>query len=84
MREPFNENDNLDGYLGATFLAAVSGDMELAPFMSVGIIKPLALIAGEMYTAKDENGILVGFTIWVPPGRSALDRYIMSSTLSLL
>ena len=42
--------------------------------MARGVIRAFSLIAGEMYTARDENGTLVGFTIWIPPGRDGFDR----------
>ena len=42
--------------------------------MARGVIRPFSLIAGEMYTARDENGTLVGFTVWIPPGRDGFDR----------
>ncbi|KAJ8497042.1 hypothetical protein ONZ51_g733 [Trametes cubensis] len=41
--------------------------------MTTGVLKPLSLISGELYTAKDENGELVGFTAWAPPGRATFD-----------
>ncbi|TFK82903.1 hypothetical protein K466DRAFT_499446 [Polyporus arcularius HHB13444] len=41
--------------------------------MSLGVIKPLALVSGEMYTAKNEHGKLIGFTLWGPPGRDVFD-----------
>ncbi|OJT11899.1 hypothetical protein TRAPUB_11545 [Trametes pubescens] len=56
-----------------TFAAAVSGRQDLAPLMARAVIRPLALVSGELYTAKDAQGELVGFTLWAPPGRSAFD-----------
>ncbi|KAH9895927.1 hypothetical protein C8Q73DRAFT_789723 [Cubamyces lactineus] len=41
--------------------------------MTTGVLKPLSLISGELYTAKDENGELVGFVAWTPPGRETFD-----------
>ncbi|KAI0631486.1 hypothetical protein C8Q77DRAFT_1127136 [Trametes polyzona] len=56
-----------------TFTAAVSGRADLGPLMARAVIRPLARVSGELYTARDERGALVGFAIWAPPGRSAFD-----------
>lgn len=60
-------------------MAAVSGRQDLAPLMARAVIRPLALVSGELYTAKDAQGELVGFTIWAPPGRSAFDTYVVAA-----
>ncbi|KAH9850925.1 hypothetical protein C2E23DRAFT_869627 [Lenzites betulinus] len=41
--------------------------------MARGVIRPLARVAGELYTARNAQGELVGFTLWAPPGRSTFD-----------
>ncbi|KAI0331527.1 hypothetical protein GY45DRAFT_1322094 [Cubamyces sp. BRFM 1775] len=41
--------------------------------MALGVLKPLVRVSGELYTARDEDGNLVGFTVWAPPGRTAFD-----------
>ncbi|EMD31808.1 hypothetical protein CERSUDRAFT_119380 [Gelatoporia subvermispora B] len=48
--------------------ALTAGQPELIGLMARAMIKPSVLIAAEMYTAIDENGVLVGFTLWLPPG----------------
>ncbi|KAJ8497056.1 hypothetical protein ONZ51_g757 [Trametes cubensis] len=49
------------------------GRPDLALSMAVGTLRPLARVSGELYTAKDEHGELVGFAAWTPPGRSSFD-----------
>ncbi|OCH85526.1 hypothetical protein OBBRIDRAFT_739765 [Obba rivulosa] len=49
-----------------------AGNLDLLELMARAMLKPKALVSGEMYTATDENGDLVGFTIWLPPGRKGL------------
>jgi len=51
-------------------VAFVGGNISLIPAMAKGMIRPLALISGEMYAATDEDGTLVGFTLWTPPGKA--------------
>ncbi|KAJ3011029.1 hypothetical protein NUW54_g2305 [Trametes sanguinea] len=55
------------------FEAAVAGRHDLAWIMANGIIRPMSLVSGELYTAKDDKGELVGFTLWTPPGRDSFD-----------
>lgn len=59
--------------LAPDFMPMISGRPDIALSMAVGTLRPLALVSGELYTAKDENGELVGFTAWTPPGRSSFD-----------
>ncbi|EMD31799.1 hypothetical protein CERSUDRAFT_119368 [Gelatoporia subvermispora B] len=48
--------------------ALTTGKPELIDGMARASIRPIALVAGEMYTAVDENDALIGFTLWLPPG----------------
>ncbi|OSC98589.1 hypothetical protein PYCCODRAFT_1374804 [Trametes coccinea BRFM310] len=41
--------------------------------MANGIIKPMSITSGELYTAKNGRGELVGFALWTPPGRDSFD-----------
>jgi len=50
--------------------AFTTGKPELIDAMARAMIKPNALIAGEMYTATDEKGDLIAFTLWLPPGQN--------------
>lgn len=50
-------------------VALTGGDISLLPVLARAMIKPIALQIGDMYTATDENGKVVGFQMWVPPGR---------------
>jgi len=54
----------------AAIIALTAGKLELMELMARAMIRPVALVAGEMYTATDENGVLVGFTLWLPPGEN--------------
>ncbi|KAH9926394.1 uncharacterized protein B0H18DRAFT_1118898 [Fomitopsis serialis] len=48
---------------------------ELLPILMRSIIKATWLCegAGETYVATDENGTLVGYSQWIPPGRDLWD-----------
>ncbi|KAL6306348.1 hypothetical protein BKA93DRAFT_153734 [Sparassis latifolia] len=50
-------------------IALSGGDRELIPESPRAMMNSLAFIAGEMYTATDENGVMVGFTFWTKPGK---------------
>ncbi|KAJ8497061.1 hypothetical protein ONZ51_g734 [Trametes cubensis] len=56
-----------------SFMGATSGRLDLALPMAMGVLKPLVRVSGELYTARDEDGNLIGFTVWAPPGRTAFD-----------
>ncbi|KAI0354394.1 hypothetical protein OH77DRAFT_1496705 [Trametes cingulata] len=56
-----------------TLVGATAGKLDRAPQVIHAVIKPIALVCGEFHAATDENGQLVGFTAWVPPGRSTFD-----------
>ncbi|KAI0370704.1 hypothetical protein BV20DRAFT_238186 [Pilatotrama ljubarskyi] len=56
-----------------TLVGATAGHLDRAPQIILAVLKPIALVSGEFYAATDENGELVGFTAWVPPGRSTFD-----------
>lgn len=49
------------------------GNLALLPALARAMINATALICGEMYAVTDENGALVGYTLWVPPGRVLFD-----------
>ncbi|KAL7278205.1 hypothetical protein ACG7TL_008179 [Trametes sanguinea] len=55
------------------FEAAIAGRHDLAWIMANGIIKPMSITSGELYTAKNGRGELVGFALWTPPGRDSFD-----------
>ena len=56
-----------------SFIAALSGRLDLASQMARAVITPLARVSGELYTATDAQGTLVGCAIWAPPGRTTFD-----------
>ncbi|EED84505.1 predicted protein [Postia placenta Mad-698-R] len=56
-------------------VALTGGDISLLPVLARAMIKPIAFQIGDMYTATDENGKVVGFQMWVPPGRLLFNTY---------
>ncbi|KAI8977828.1 hypothetical protein BD414DRAFT_495746 [Trametes punicea] len=56
-----------------SLVGVTSGRLDLALLMTKGVLRALSFISGELYTARDENSDLVGFTAWTPPGRSCFD-----------
>ncbi|KAH9916234.1 hypothetical protein B0H21DRAFT_895860 [Amylocystis lapponica] len=53
-------------------ISFTGGNLSLLPDVARAMLTPVALVSGEMYTATDENGVLVGFTLWLPPGQEGL------------
>ncbi|KAI0731591.1 hypothetical protein C8Q72DRAFT_906327 [Fomitopsis betulina] len=45
------------------------GDITRLPLLVHAMISDIALRAGDMYGAFDEDGAMVGFQAWVPPGK---------------
>jgi len=54
-------------------ISLIGGDPSLTTVMARAMIKPQALVSGEMYAAMDKSGTLVGFTLWLRPGRDMYD-----------
>ncbi|KAF9807757.1 hypothetical protein IEO21_08071 [Rhodonia placenta] len=48
------------------------GNLDLFPDWARSIVAASAFISGEMYAAIDESNTLVGFAMWMPPGRVPL------------
>ncbi|KAI8994101.1 hypothetical protein BD414DRAFT_436640 [Trametes punicea] len=55
-------------------LGKTAGKIHLGERAAFGLLKSLALVTGEFYTARDESGELVGFAAWSLPGRSVFER----------
>lgn len=53
--------------------SVTGGNLDLFPGWARGVVAASALIAGDMYAAIDEDNTLVGFALWIPPGRVPLD-----------
>lgn len=49
--------------------ACTGGDITRLPLLVHAMISDIALRAGDMYGAFDEDGAMVGFQAWVPPGK---------------
>ncbi|EIW52681.1 uncharacterized protein TRAVEDRAFT_53125 [Trametes versicolor FP-101664 SS1] len=63
--------DTLQG--DPTLVGATAGHLEHAPEIILAVLTPIARVCGELYAATDADGALVGFSAWVPPGRSTFD-----------
>ncbi|PCH43211.1 hypothetical protein WOLCODRAFT_90202 [Wolfiporia cocos MD-104 SS10] len=50
-------------------IALTGGNTSLLPDLAQSMIRPIAFQIGDMYIASDENGTMIGFTMWVPPGQ---------------
>lgn len=40
------------------------------------MIKAIAFAGGHMYAARNEQGDIVGFALWMPPGRGLFNTYV--------
>ena len=47
----------------------MGGQLELLPVFINALIAEIAFKIGDMYGAFDENGAMVGFPAWSPPGK---------------
>ncbi|KAI9068968.1 hypothetical protein FKP32DRAFT_1560711 [Trametes sanguinea] len=58
-------------------MALTGGDMSLLPDLGGVMIRALALTpgVGDLFTARDENGALVGFTLFSLPGQLLLSTW---------
>lgn len=54
----------------------VGGERALLGPMVKSMIKAAVHIAGEFYPALDGNGELVGYVLWMPPGRDLFETYV--------
>ncbi|EPS93640.1 hypothetical protein FOMPIDRAFT_1026458 [Fomitopsis schrenkii] len=54
-------------------ISLVGGEKALLGPMVNSMIKAALHAAGEFYPALDENGELVGYALWMPPGRDLFD-----------
>ena len=56
--------------------ASTGGDLTRLPMLIHPMIAQIAFRLGDMYGAFDENGTLVGFQAWVPPGKALFATYV--------
>jgi len=49
--------------------AVTAGDSSRIPSLASALMTPLISGVGDVYTARDEDGILVGFALWTAPGK---------------
>ena len=55
------------------FVALVGGQLELLPLLINAMIGEIAFKIGDMYGAFNEEGTMVGFQAWTPPGKMLLE-----------
>ncbi|KAH9839034.1 uncharacterized protein C8Q71DRAFT_905652 [Rhodofomes roseus] len=49
-------------------IALTGGDVRHLPYLIRAMVSAVAFMCGEIYAAFNENGVMVGFQGWVPPG----------------
>ncbi|KZT65342.1 hypothetical protein DAEQUDRAFT_814331 [Daedalea quercina L-15889] len=50
------------------FVALTGGQIHVLPALFHPLLAEIALKIGDMYGASAEQGIMVGFQVWTPPG----------------
>ena len=53
--------------LDTSALSLVGGDSTLASDLAQAVLRA-GVFAGEYYNATDDDGRIVGFALWMPPG----------------
>jgi len=61
--------------LGAVSLAG--GDVSLMNFEVLAILRA-GVLDGEYYEATNDEGELIGYTMWMPPGREMFSTFVIS------
>jgi hypothetical protein len=59
-------------------LSLSGGEAALIPEMARAILKAGIFAAGEYYTATNDKGEIVGFTMWMPPGQEMFSTSVAS------
>lgn len=65
--------------LGAVSLAG--GEISLMKYEALAILRA-GVHSGEYYEATNENGELVGYTIWMPPGKEIFSTSVFFDDLN--
>lgn len=60
--------------LGAVSLAG--GDVSLMEFEALALLRA-GVLAGEYYEATNDEGELIGYTMWMPPGREMFSTFVI-------
>jgi hypothetical protein len=66
--------------LGAVSLAG--GEIALMTCQALALLRAGAL-AGEYYEATNEEGEMIGYTMWMPPGQEMFSTSVLGSVLAL-
>ncbi|EPS97204.1 hypothetical protein FOMPIDRAFT_1128969 [Fomitopsis schrenkii] len=53
--------------------AFTGGDLSILTILNHAMISDIAFKIGDMYGAFDEDGTMVGFQAWVPPGKALFE-----------
>ena len=60
-------------------LSLAGGEPALIPDMIRATLKAGIFAAGEYYTASNEKGEMVGFTMWMPPGQEMFSTLVTNT-----
>lgn len=50
-------------------IAFTGGDVRILPYLIRAMVGAIAFMCGDIYAAFNEQGVMVGFQGWVPPGQ---------------
>ncbi|EPS97192.1 hypothetical protein FOMPIDRAFT_1032074 [Fomitopsis schrenkii] len=50
-------------------IALTGGDLRILPYLIRAMVGAIAFTCGEIYAAFNQDGVMVGFQGWVPPGQ---------------
>lgn len=56
--------------------AFTGGDLSILTILNHAMISDIAFKIGDMYGAFDEDGTMVGFQAWVPPGKALFESRV--------
>jgi len=57
-------------------ISLAGGDFSLIKLQAAAMLRAGAL-AGEFYTATNENGEIIGYTLWMPPGQEIFSTSVL-------
>lgn len=60
-------------------LSLSGGEPALIPDLARATLKAGIFAAGEFYTATNDEGDIVGFTMWMPPGQELFSTLVLQA-----
>ena len=60
-------------------LSLSGGEPTLIPDLARATLKAGIFAAGEFYTATNDEGDIVGFTMWMPPGQELFSTLVLQA-----